>query len=482
MAIPSLKGASKALTYAPKLLLVTKEALASRARSLASTAIPSLTASSVTPGVADSLKLNRNARYLMPAPLTDSTRVVRDGKPSLKTSTQELALVSLLEERTAEQVKRDKAPDVAIISGASGLIGPHLALKSLEEGRSTILITRDKATLEIFGKHSLCRVIEASEEQQADPRFMSEQIAKLCAGRRITYVNGLGVASVPAGSKAILEKINFAPFHALLSHLEDGKKTGLYQDCRVVHLGSIALSILRKSGEPIEDPYILSRAQTAKRLSESSLDHLHLGVSYGYCGPENGRLNMKHGWGPDQMANFFVQVLIGSGEQIVQPVHIRDIVDAVFAFKGGRLDIDAVGPDKMTVKQFFKAFCDRMGTKFRPVHISHEMAEKIADIYANGHVAPYAVVCSRILEKQDLVFDHQPMAALLGRDLTSFHETFKEFQVGSFMSASPPIYEQIKGMLINASLDPVKFEKLVSLLIKECPGFSLQVMKALLKD
>lgn len=372
---------------------------------------------------------------------------------------------------------RAKTPETLVITGSTGQLGKQIIETGLTSGKRIVAISRNSSSFSYLKNNPNFTSIPLSLKEQQSQKTWNKIFDSLANEHpNLKVINALGVPH--AGD---LTGINFLPLDAIASSLEDIQSS--FNAVSLVDINSLATSIAeayqQKTGQLTNDPYTLSRLQGRYRIRDSKLENtLCLNVSY--CTPDShkisdGLYDMKHAWSPADFANFPIQMIIGSGEQLIQPVYISSIVDAILAHKSGKLEVDGVGIDTMTVKEFFTFYTEMVGRTPNFHHLSHEDAMHILDLGELGHAAKYSAACSKILDEyRDLSFDPQPMIDLLGYKPNSLHK-LKEMS-GQIEFPPPPLIKHTTMVLRNALKSTSHTKKLIRLTSTKAPHLLYQIL------
>lgn len=360
-------------------------------------------------------------------------------KPTVSiSSTQNKTLVSVpsIPVKTTPPIQPKKK---FFVLGASGQLGMATGVKAVQEGYHVYGTSRNTKG---FTQTERFRMLQTPQEEIHDYKFWKDLfICHLERGEEVTVVNTIGGAHAPEGKK--LRDINVTPVVAAAQGLDLAAR-GMQLRVRWIHDSSIAASLL-------EDEYGDTKRESEEELAKivPSLTVMRVGYAFNSLKKESfmiSKIDMEHGWGPEQMAGLPFQFLFEHGNHMIQPVYVGDIIDAKFnaPFDEGCRIIHAVGQEVFTTDQFFKFFRDLSGKRYRPIYISYKVAQTLARLVPHGHFAPYAVEYCQKMDQEGKALCSAPFAELLGRPTTTMAQAYSVEEGGTLLFAAPPIGKHLR--------------------------------------
>ena len=348
---------------------------------------------------------------------------------------------------------------VMVISGAGGMTARTPIMKFMQEGYIVMGLTSNKEMLKLNqpGIH----YILVDRNKISSPEYIQKVVEKGFADLGMTTIsevvalNLIGGAVAPKGST--LKKLNrdlpIAFFEGVKQVAEDrADKVSL------IHISSLAATI---NGDNPQCEYAQIKKEVDEtilqmRVKQGNILILRPGIILPDATPE-GRVDMGHDYSPEQFANMPIVPILGSGNQIQQPVHEQCLYEA--AVNGAKSDeslvkiVDAVGADVLTQKEMFIQFCSKGNLVF--VHIPYEVAEPIADHFPLGRIAPYSIQLFKTLDsnpEKNRPIDRQEFEKILGRKPKGFYEVYNQPVVGG----KAPIVKHVSIIGANTLRDPRK--------------------------
>lgn len=349
---------------------------------------------------------------------------------------------------------------VLIISGATGQMGPGFIEEGVKRGYNVRACTRNPNK---YVETPYVKYVASPEERLGEKEYWKAFFQEHGEGfDEVVYLNLLGAAVAPKGKT--LEEINLKPVVSAMDALADYK----YQKgkrCSFQHVSSIAATILG-------DTHSYSRV---RKLADETLLHKAEAqdISYTAFRPglifnelrENCMIHMGHPYSPEQLAALPLQMILGSGKQIQQPVFQGDLVAALM--NAAELDqksiINAVGSEVITQKEMFRFFASLGGKKFRPLHLSIEVIKAIAEHCPKGRFAPYAIEMFDALESPE---HNKPLCKedfqkLLGRETLSMRDVYYVEGDERIVLARPPILEHAKEIASKLVSCPIARKEII---------------------
>lgn len=103
----------------------------------------------------------------------------------------------------------------------------------------------------------------------------------------------------------------------------------------------------------------------------------------------------EHEYDVVQLANMHFHLIIGDGNQLIQPICKEDLIAGIIKCMDvqGRHIIPAVGKKIVTQKEMLEFYCNLLGRTFLPIHLpAGKGLMRLAQLAHKGHFAPYAVL------------------------------------------------------------------------------------------
>lgn len=379
-----------------------------------------------------------------------------------------------------------KAKKMMLITGGKAQMAPTLIASALKRDYEVVACSR-----QISDSKDMSRLhwVKIHGHEIKDPLFWEYLIQKYGPyAKEIAVVNTIGVAVAPKGST--LEDVNEKPVLAALEALEtQQKRTG--QKVRFANFSSVCATYYPTDVSEQEkfcaqsQHYCSLRQKVDDRIYTSPVLSTIVRPGFVFTDLRKGRiLDTGHAYSPEQFAAMPLHPILGSGDQIQQPVYVNDVIDAVL--NGLETDenhlVDAVGPDAMTQKEMFKFFVDLSDKTFRPIEIPYELAEVIARHAPKGRIAPYSVSMFRHLEKEALkkTLCKEKFEKLVGRPLTSISDLYSHLDSETIVMQKPPILEHAKEILKLFFTNPEARKDFTAMAAKYGLPMCVQALKAFL--
>ena len=385
---------------------------------------------------------------------------------------------NLLTKVDCKVLKYQKENKVMVITGATGEIAPGIIERAIARGYKVVACSRRKKR---SINPEILQWVQIKEEDIGNSNVWNELLEKLAKNAsRISAVNLIGAAVAPVGKK--LEDINVKPALALHSGLESFAEDHPEIAVTMVHLSSICASVLLDS-----HPYSAMRKYVDDTITTSAdkvnAVVLRPGLVFNNLG-EGNMVNMGHPYSPEQFATLPIHPVIGSGNQIQQPVYQEDLSDAIINATYATEDaiIDAVGPESMTQAEMFKFFVDLRGGTFRMVRIPYSFGHVMASHFPKGRIAPYSIAAfERLDDPADEPFPVEPFQAYVGHELKSMSDVYlnSNEEDGPIILARPPILEHIGEIASKIIYQPETRREVMSVLWKDAPELAKEFSRVI---
>jgi dihydroflavonol-4-reductase len=202
------------------------------------------------------------------------------------------------------------------LTGATGLVGGHVAQRLLREGfsvRCLIRSPRHRGVFEAFG----CQIVMGSLEDEAARMALVDGVDD------VYHVAGL----IAARSEAEFERVNVTATRALA---EAAARSGVR---RFVHVSSLAVTGPSPDGSPLDEcgeprpvtPYGLSKRAGEDAVRSAGVPFTILRPPAVYGPRDRAFLRLF------RFARFGFVPLLGDGTQRLTLVHVGDLAEAIFA-------------------------------------------------------------------------------------------------------------------------------------------------------
>jgi hypothetical protein len=295
-----------------------------------------------------------------------------------------------------------------------------------------------------------------NESAAEDAEYWKWLFEKISDGTTdLSLVNTLGIRG-PFKRNSTLQSLQDEVEKPLLAAIEALKSLKMRK--RIGQISTIAASNLdlltnrerniRSDFDPRGLTYCLGRRRIDSLVNASGIPATILRHGFVFTDAQKE----KNDDSPEQFTKLLIQPMAGSGEQIHQPVYMKDLVQALF--NGMESDqtqiVDAVGPDTMTLDtiiQFFVALAERPTSK--PIKIPPKVAEVIAEYFPKGTFVPLPQGPSllRFLERNPTEPSNtEPFKKLVGKPLTSLSQIDPSIK-GRFIFRPTPIIEHVEKMI-----------------------------------
>lgn len=266
---------------------------------------------------------------------------------------------------------------IVLITGASGFLGRHITDVLIGEGHQVIPVSR-QAGVDLKSMRSASDWVALLDDVDAVIN---------CAG--IIAERGENTFT------AIHTVAPMALFNACVAH---GVK-------RVVQVSALGVD------NPAPTPYQSSKAQADHHLQKLPLDWFILRPSLVYGpGGTSTRFFIR-------LANLPIVPLIAQGKQIIQPVHVDDVVATILQCLQAhfaRQVINVVGPEQMSFAQWLFRLRQQSG-KVRPVILSVPYVVARCFAFLLAPFIPLMTPDNLRMLQQGNCADVQPLTQFLGR-------------------------------------------------------------------
>jgi hypothetical protein len=261
----------------------------------------------------------------------------------------------------------------------------------------------------------------------------------------IVFINLLGASVAPPGKT--LEDVNLIPATSAMEGLirfrnQKGKR------CAFKHISSVAATVLDDSTHYSKVRNLADKKLLEKAKSENiSFTSLRPGLIFNEL-QKDRMINMGHPYSPEQLSALPFQLILASGNQKMQPVFEKDLVEATL--NAAELEhqeiIDALGPEIITQKEMMEFFVKLSQRKFRPLHIPIEVAKTISEFCPKGRFAPYAMDLFKALENPSI---NKPLCdkkfkKVLNRTPLSMRDVYYIIGQEPLILAKPPVIDHMK--------------------------------------
>ncbi len=375
---------------------------------------------------------------------------------------------------------------ILVITGGMAQMGPGFTRKALDRGYEVVSCSRKTPSIERQGPVKWVK-IEGHEIENT--LFWDNVLQTHCSeGDEVVIVNTIGAAVAPKRSS--LENINEKPVIAALAALKKQRdRTG--QRVAMGHISSICATYFPKDkslqtnfcSQSIE--YCSGRQRVDQALDQSDIPTTIVRPGFVFTDPRSGSIiDTGHAYSPEQFAAMPFQPIVGSGQQIQQPAHMDDVIDAVL--NGLESDenhlVNAVGPEVMTQKEMFKFFTDLADKRFKPIHIPFDLAHTVAKHVPKGRVAPYSIGMFRHLELEEhkTPLCKENFESLVGRPLTSMTDLYSNLERSTVVLPKPPVREHVKEICKIIWSDPEARKDFTMMAAKYGLPMCIQAIKVLL--
>lgn len=368
---------------------------------------------------------------------------------------------------------------VMLVTGATGEFAPGLIVQAISQGYKVVACSRRK---QISKNPEFLQWIQVNENGLGNSESWNAVLDRI--GKQvdqISAVNLIGASVPPPGKK--LEDVNVRPALGLYGGLKAYAADNPNKTVVMVHMSSICASVLGNAHS-----YAAMRKYVDDTIT-TDMDRVNAvvfrpGLIFNdLC--DGNMVNMGHPYSPEQFATLPIHPVIGSGNQIQQPVYQRDLVDAIVNACSAEHDeiIDAVGPESMTQAEMFEFFVKLRGGKFRMVRIPYNFGHVMAKHFPKGRIAPYSIAAfERLDDPEEKPLSVEPFQSYVGHPLSSMAEVYGKVKPedGPIILARPPILAHIRDIAWKMlSLSAVRREVFEATL-QDGPQIASEITKAFL--
>jgi nucleoside-diphosphate-sugar epimerase len=345
-----------------------------------------------------------------------------------------------------------QADKVLVCTGATGEMGPELIVRAIQRGYQVIACSRNPR--KTWHDDTRVKFVKTSEDMLVNSDAWEELISEHAKGvKEVALVNLIGAAVAPKGKT--LEDINVKPVMAAFHGLQRFAEGNSEVDAHMVHLSSICATVLGDLHS-----YSAMRKEVDEALTTLA-DRVNVTVfrpGLVFNDLREGKMvDMGHAWSPEQFANLPFQPILGTGNQIQQPVYQGDLCNAIInsaSVKGDAI-INAVGPEAMGQGDMFEYFVKLKEGSFRPVSIPYDFARVMAEHFPMGRIAPYSIAAFEELEKPEhIALPTTPFEERVGHALTSLDQVYRVHGEEPLVFAKPPVWAHSKLIIEKLIKDP----------------------------
>lgn len=277
-----------------------------------------------------------------------------------------------------------------LITGATGFIGSHITESLVKSGHEVTVCARDVVTVK-----KRWPGIKAVPADFVTDNQVSDWLDKL--DDIDVVVNTVGIIS-EKGQQTFSALHTDTPVALFKACEEKGIK-------RVIQVSALV------ADDDAFVPYQLSKKKADDALRQLSLDWFILRPSlvYGEKGTSTRFFNF--------LASFPLLPLVAGGKQLIQPVHIDDLVEAVLACLSStdtKQTIDVVGPEQISLSEWLQRLRTKKGKgKLHVVPVPYTLINKMSHL--TQHVIPLLAPDNLKMLQQGNIASSDAMEKLLGR-------------------------------------------------------------------
>ncbi|GAB5412164.1 MAG: hypothetical protein ChlgKO_12780 [Chlamydiales bacterium] len=363
---------------------------------------------------------------------------------------KETSLTQRIQNFCSSSQPTNTAKKLFVISGSGATTARSLILKALAVGDVIGLSSKDLKKSEVPG----LKFVQLSSEDLKNPAVVAKKIQSRITEQgeihyeKISALNLIGGALAPKDSS--LEILNkdlpsgfFRGVHMLAENMSSS-----------FAMGGISSIAARISSSDCKYASVKRAADEAFcELGEefgASTTILRPGIILENFSSEE-RLSPGHDYSPEQFSNKFIHMLVGSGNQLQQPVTVDCLFDALLNgldIPGQRV-VNAVSDKALTMRDLFMRF-SRRKTVIQ-ARVPYFLAEHAVEIAPRGRFQSYAI---QMLKEQDMnpeknvpICSKDFSELLTSKKPISFEEFYKP-QVDLVVSP-PPYLEHLTQYSIN---------------------------------
>lgn len=382
-----------------------------------------------------------------------------------------------------ETVIREDQPaeHTMFITGATGEFAPGLMVLAMQKNIRIIACSRRERD-SIDPKR--LQWLQTKEEDITDPEMWLDALATHAGkSQRVSVVNLIGAAVPPKGKS--LEDVNVKPVLAVHRALQDFADAYTEIDASMVHVSSICASVLGDDHDYSSMRKFVDESLTVDTDRVNAVVFRPGLVFNDLC--EGNMVNMGHPYSPEQFATLPFHPVIGSGEQIQQPVHQGDLGEAIINATYATEDaiIDAVGPESMTQAEMFEFFVKLKGGTFRKIRIPYAFGHVMAKHFPMGRIAPYSIAAfEKLDDPEDQPFPVEPFQRYVGHELKSMSDVYLKVdgQEGPIILARPPVMRHIRQIAKKLILDQHARSDVIDAVRRDGLTIGSEISRVMLSD
>jgi hypothetical protein len=347
---------------------------------------------------------------------------------------------------TCTDMHAQKQP-VVVIAGAGAKTARVPIAMMLSRGFNVIALTGQDMKEKADGLHFK----KIDRKKLTNPKYISASIREameemgVATSCHIMGLNLIGTAIAPKGS-TLMEVNHDIPLSFFEGLLEASE--GKTDRVSLSQLSSITITI---NGDT-DCPYIHSKKKIEESLFQLNPKGTVLSLRPGMiCPAPDQQCDTTHDYSVEQLARLPIIPILGSGNQIMQPVSedclYTAMINGMLSDQVTREIINTVGSDTLTQKELFAYFAPKQNPIF--VHIPANFGHVVAEHFPKGRIAPYAVGIFDELDKKpekNLPVCGERFTELLGKKPIGMKELYKD---ATIVTRNAPIGEHIGEMVMS---------------------------------
>jgi len=312
-----------------------------------------------------------------------------------------------------------------LLTGATGYIGRHFLRELAARGHTITAATSDfgslQAKLSTLGASlSVTQRISWEQLDFADsPELLRPQIIKLLTKHKIDAVlNNAGIHLEEEGNT--FARINYETPRVLADVINE-----TLQIRRFIHISTITAGSDQAKQHP--ETYAGSKRQAEDYMQSlpSMWARTTIIRPITVYDPE-AQERPGH---PPWLASFDPTPVLGSGNQQLQPIYVRDLVKAAgFIEDGGKNSsriYEAVGSEITTISDWISVIKRGRNQPYTPIYIPYPVAEVITRHWQIGSISQTMVGVWKAREEGYRPYDHRPFAdAIAPSQLTGIEQAY----------------------------------------------------------
>jgi uncharacterized protein YbjT (DUF2867 family) len=374
--------------------------------------------------------------------------------------------------KNVDQKVSEPASKCLFIMGGTANVAPIITKEAISKGWKIVSLARNISRLPPENKDY--KAVQLKDEDFTNPE--KYYVILLRFGKDFEHVGMINtIGSADHTLEKTLVQINYEPLKAAMEAFEKFQKEFPTKKCNFVNISSIAGLILNS-----DHAYGGVKKKADEMLFNSEVISVSLCPGLVFTEMANNKIDMGHPYSPEQFATFAFQPVLGSGNQIMQPVFAGDLINAaVNALEANESEIvAAVGPKKVSQFEMTNLFSKLLGTTAHKFSVPFEVAETLAFYFPLGRFQLYTVDMFKQLENEPKEFDQRKFVKYLDNQPKSMEDVYKKNSNEKPIISSPPIGEHVKKSISTCIKNPIALAHTVFVMVKNFPNLIVSTAKS----